>query len=232
MKHLALLGLACSLACTLLLSGCAGKSDTGKEGPDAPGPEPTAPQSWEDAAQDLWRLEELKPEVQQQFAPAPTGFSWRIFKNVAFLLPDGWTEQTGATQESGLPWSVYTATAPDAFQGEGLRLSIKLLQDARSTHGQEVRVVSKAWLASLGAIHAREDFTVFDREEKQGREVHHVRYRERSPQGQAMMVHQVILASEAADTVHVLLFASPEAQWQANWDRYGAVILQHISLAR
>ncbi len=232
MKHIGLFGISCFLTCALLLSGCAGKQGTGQESPSVQGPEPAAPQSWEDAAQDLWRVEELKPEVQQQFAAPPAGFSWRIFKNVAFLLPEGWTEQTGATQESGLPWTTYTATAPDAPQGEGLRFAIKLLQNTRSTHGQEVQTVSKACLAALGAAHAREDFTVFDREEKQGREMHHLRYRERSPQGQAMMVHQVILASEAADTVHILLFASPEAQWQANWDRYGSVILQHISLAR
>ena len=164
-----------------------------------------------------------------RLAPLPAGFAWQPLPayKAAIPLPTGWHYDL----ETLAGAVIYTLTPePLPESGEyatGLALHVvrhttaRLRHPApeyadllmlRAGHGPGQQVLDPPTAITQGVFHTRT-----------------IRYRETPPGGEVRLVYQMALANARTDTLYLLNFESPEADWPQTWT-LGQVMVQGLTL--
>ena len=168
------------------------------------------------------------PDKSLNFSDAPTGFAWRQFRDVAFLLPNGWFEHTMVSSDNG--FNLYTyATSPTDFSVKDkfeTGFTIEIFSDLYKNK----RIKAKTMAAMLITSVKKEDILLLDSESHPGLEQYYMRFKDETHGLTPIVVHRFMIANEQTDTVHSFTFESPKDSWTKNWDEFGTPILKDIRL--
>ena len=169
-----------------------------------------------------------RTEAFRALPPPPEGFSWQPFKNVAFLRPDGWSQNTLESDQQ-IPMHVF-AVGPQPFSKEHLfetGLTVQIIDSPQKMAGLDAYKAVLAYLKPFADAHKNPSDTIlFDQQQKGEVQLTYWRFRD-APAGQKpIIVHKYILASKQFDSVYIFTFESPQDNWDENWRKYGTPILK------
>ena len=156
---------------------------------------------------------------------APAGYSWQEFKpgRIALLKPDGWhvkTESRNGTQ------ALFITQEPIGPGGKFLTgLSLNYVTGIRG----KAKVSSTEYARNFLAV-AAERHPVLDSFAKPLAEgINGLGMRLRLADAKPAIVHYFLLADDNADSLHLLFFEAPEAEWETAW-KHGQVMLKGRTL--
>ncbi|MBJ6110504.1 hypothetical protein JAO73_15885 [Hymenobacter sp. BT523] len=163
-------------------------------------------------------------KYNEPLGPAPTGWTWQVLPEIkaAMPLPTGWYYKV--TGEKGAPTYYLTPEETgenDEFQ-EGL--SLQVVRKAKAKTGRPAADYAELLMMRAGfgpgQTQLDKNATVEGAFYKRT-----VRYREAPPEAATHIVYQLALANAKTDTLYLLTFEAPEADWPAAW-RVGEKMIQ------
>lgn len=163
---------------------------------------------------------------------APTGFAWQPLPQVkaAALLPAGWFFKVEAPQKNAVTY--YLTQEPIGESGEyQTGLSLQVIRKARTQTRHSAPEYAEMLFFRTGAKSdqqelLRETSTTTTSGHWQGWTV---RYRDAPPGADVRIVHHLTLANARTDTLYLLTFEGPEADWAAAW-ALGEIMLRELTL--
>lgn len=163
-----------------------------------------------------------------KLAPAPAGFAWQPLPEVkaAMLLPLGWYYKAEADKATN---TYYLTREEIGETGEyEMGMAVHVVRKARAQTRRPAAEYAELLMLRAGYGPGREHL------EKASSTVGPfrkwtVRYREAAPGAEARMVYQVALANPKTDTLYLLTFESPEAEW-TNAFELGEAMLRELVL--
>ena len=168
--------------------------------------------------------------IRAELPPPPAGFSWEVFKNAALLRPDGWNERIAEPEGGDVPISVYAASPEEFTETKWFETGVTLQiysgpQDRKKVPAKKLALI---YLNPFLQAHKKEDFSKFETNTDGDTQTIIIRYRDAPPGLKPVIIHKFLIADDAADSLHVFTFESPESSWQENWERYGTPIIGKI----
>src|SRR5262245_56348869 len=168
--------------------------------------------------------------MRSRLPAPPEGFAWRLYKNVVFLKPVAWNEREKAGSSAGIPYTIY-ATSPEAFSDEKqfeMGMTVQIVTDFVKTRGIGSEKMAAAYLKQFIDSRRKEDILLFD-QKTTGETTQFVFRYKYAPAGlKPIIVHKFIIGKDAADSLHVFTFESPEATWEEDFARFGTPILRQL----
>jgi len=177
-------------------------------------------------------LAEPSAELRRQLAPPPDGFAWQVYQNCAFLKPAGWNGLSKEDRAQKIPMGAY-GISPEPFSFDKdfeTGFTVQILVNPQKNAGIPASKAALLYLKPFFEAHQKSDVLLADQSEQGDRHNTIFRYRDAPPGLTPIVVHKYIVADDAADTVHVFTFESPESSWAANWKSFGTPILGKIAI--
>ena len=173
-----------------------------------------------------------QPAAAQKYnvplGPAPAGFTWQALPEIkaAMPLPTGWFFK--ASGEKGAP--TYYLTQEEMGESEEFQtgLSLQVVRKAKAKTGHPAAEYAELLMMRTG-------FGANQKQLEKNASVEGpfykrtVRYREAPPEAAAHVVYHLALANAKTDTLYLLTFESPEAEWTEAW-RLGEVMVRELVL--
>jgi hypothetical protein len=172
------------------------------------------------------------PAVAQKFdaapGPAPAGYIWQALpgKRAAVLLPAGWAYQVRGAKDS--PAYYLTQEPLDEQNDFETGFSLQIVRKATAKTKRAAPEYAEMLMLRAGYGPHRQ---LLEKSASVERVFHKrtVRYREAPPAGEARVVYQMTLANAKTDTLYLLSFESPEADWEEAW-QLGETIIRELVL--
>ena len=175
--------------------------------------------------------QQAPPEhIRSQLPVPPAGFEWRMHKNALFLKPGGWNEGSKAQQGSAYPATLYSTSPQEVAQGKSfqLALSVLILSGFGDVYGISAERMITEYVGRITKRREARDILLNEQEDQPPYKMALVRYRNEKSGAAPSIVHNFVLANGSKDSMHVFIFESPEADWEANWERFGRPILSNV----
>jgi hypothetical protein len=180
----------------------------------------------------LPNVEQSLAIIKSQFPSPPTGFVWKLYKNVAFLKPEQWHEGEINTYISGIPYTTYAAS-PEEFsinkQFE-MGVTVQLINNPQRIRGIEAKKMALVYIKPFLDTHKREEILILEQKTVGDFERTFFRYKDAPPGLKPIIVHKFILANNVTDNVNIITFESPADSWEENWAKYGTPILGKLNV--
>lgn len=172
----------------------------------------------------------IEKSSPQHIPDAPEGFVWRGMRNVIFLRPENWKEQSLSQNIGPVPTVLYASSAENFGTEKPFEtgFTLRIAYDIRKTVKMDASKFGQAMLSPIFQHHTKEDFKLFNQEKKGDFDLMYLRYRD-APQGMTpIIIHKFVMSNDATDTSYEATFESPENSWDANWAKFGSPIFGKI----
>jgi hypothetical protein len=176
----------------------------------------------------LWGRPAAAQRVDVPLGTPPAGFRWQALPEVkaAMPLPEGWFYK--AEGPKGAP--TYYLTQEEMGESEEFQtgLSLQVVRKAKAKTGHPAAEYAELLMMRTG-------FGANQKQLEKNASVEGpfykrtVRYREAPPEAAAHVVYHLALANAKTDTLYLLTFESPEAEWTEAW-RLGEVMVRELVL--
>lgn len=184
------------------------------------------------AAQPVQAQQAPPANILSQLPVAPSGFDWRMHKNALFLKPATWREASKAQHGAAYPVSLYSTSPQEVARDKGFRLGLTVLimSDYREVYGISAERMLSEYVERITKRSDASNILLNEREDQAPYKMALLRYRNVKSGKAPSVVHNFILANGSKDSMHVFIFESPEADWDANWERFGRPILSNVNV--
>ena len=172
-------------------------------------------------------------EIKSMLLPPPTtGYEWVIYRNCAFLKPQGWNQHTlpdvPAQKIIGA-----ISTSPETFSESKqfeTGFTAQVVANFKANNGLPPSKGAILMLKQITDQRTEKDVLVFDTKPAQSGSTSFImRYRD-APEGKTpLVIHKTLIANDAQDTLHIFTFESPEKNWDESW-KIGTPIIAKIAV--
>ena len=162
-----------------------------------------------------------------QLPPAPTGFSWLLYKNCALLRPDGWHHQARPDAPAQNLTGAF-ALSPESFSEKKPfehGFTVQIHQNDRARFGAPPSQAVAAFLQPLAARLPKTDLLLYKENSTPTGATRILRHRDAPPGLTPLIIHRYYVANDTQDILHVFTYESPESKWDENWKTFGTPIL-------
>jgi hypothetical protein len=164
---------------------------------------------------------------KQPVPAAPDGFVWRGMKNIIFLRPSEWHEQSIVQNIGPVPATLY-ASSPEMFginQPFETGFTLRVADNIQKTAKMQASKFALAMLSPIFQSHQKADLLLFNQNKQDGFDLIYFRYRD-APKGMTpIIVHKFVMSNDAMDRSFEATFESPESTWNANWEKFGTPLI-------
>ena len=150
----------------------------------------------------------------QDLPQAPAGYEWYVFEagKAAYLKPDGWFVKVES--EKGTD-ALFISKENIDEQGEfRTGMTVNVVREFKSRQGRIPSAYADSYIASLGELYKL--LEVERVPPNSGITGIRARYRDTSRKPH-IMIATLLIADDQADTLRILIFESPERDWQKAW---------------
>lgn len=159
----------------------------------------------------------------RSLGPPPSGYSWFSPRDAgaAVLKPDGWFTKAESKEDTH---SLFISKEDIAAAGEfQTGLSLNLIHDVKRKTGLPPSKYAYAFLSK--ALEGNEELTSFGGPSN-GMMSFGLRLKNSRLD---RIIHYYLVANDAGDTLHILMFEAPIAEWESAW-RLGEPMFRNLRL--
>lgn len=175
---------------------------------------------------------EVLQSIETQLPSPQAGATWKLFRNVVFQKPADWKEHERTGSIGPIPTFTWAASAEDFSPTKyfEMGITVQIIDGSARNMKSAARTIATALLHPILRSHKPEEILIQSQRVHGDNETTILRYKDAPPGLTPIIVHRYTIANDTTDTVHIFVFESPEATWDANWAKYGTLFLSRINV--
>ncbi len=171
-------------------------------------------------------------EQLKQLPPADAGFAWVLYRGCAVLTPAGWNQRS-RPDDTAKNITGSFAVSPETFSETKYfdhGFTVQVHSNIKQRAGSEASKNTGIFAAPLAKKISKEHLLLFNEGGQPGRTTCVLRYVDATPGLTPLVIHRYYIGDDASDRIYAFTYECPQAEWEANWPKYGEVILKKILL--